>query len=200
MTIDTNDSRFQADGETICLICQCAVGPMEPKSVCPECGKSYHSECWEENKGCAVYGCPEVPPTEALHDLEIPVSYWGKEKKTCPSCGQEILAAALRCSHCGTIFSSARPLSREEFREAEESKENRTTLKRGSILVFIVNLLTFTAPIGAIFGFFWYRSKSKSLKSVSTMYPVLVKIGLGIGIMQTVLIIVFGIIYSLFGN
>lgn len=186
--------------DTICLVCQCAMGPTEPQSVCPACSKPYHSECWEANKGCAVYGCPEVPPTEPLNELEIPVSYWGKEKKACPSCGQEILAAAMRCAHCGTIFSSARPLSREEFREGEESKEKKTTLQRVSILVFILNLITFTAPIGAIFGFFWYRSKTKALKSVSTVYPALVKIGIGIGILQTVLIIVFGIIHSLFGS
>lgn len=26
--------------------------------VCPECRSAYHSECWQINHGCAVFGCP----------------------------------------------------------------------------------------------------------------------------------------------
>jgi predicted amidophosphoribosyltransferase len=125
MVADTKYLKSQDDGEVICLICQSTIEPNDPKSICPSCNRPYHSECWEQNKGCAVYGCPKVPPTEPLNELEIPVSYWGKEKKTCPSCGGEILAAALRCSHCGVIFSSARPATWEEYQEEQQLKEEK---------------------------------------------------------------------------
>lgn len=198
MSTDTNNIQIYDQSVTICLICQCPIENDEPKHLCPSCNKPYHAECWTQNKGCAVYGCSMVPPTEALNELEIPVSYWGKEKKPCPSCGKEIFAAALRCVHCGTIFSSARPVTREEFQGELESKEKKSNRQRNVIIIFILNILTFTAPLGALIGFFWHRLNSKKLKSLSHIYTTLIKIGLGVGITQTVLIIILGIFYSIF--
>lgn len=34
-------------------------------SVCPSCSTPHHSECWEENGGCTVFGCAEAPVEEA---------------------------------------------------------------------------------------------------------------------------------------
>lgn len=200
MAADAEYLQSQDDGEVICLICQSTIERNEPKSVCTSCNRPYHIECWEQNKGCAVYGCPMVPTTEPLSELEIPVSYWGKEKKACPSCGEEILAAALRCSHCGAIFSSARPAALEEFQEEQQLKEEKATLQRNVILVFIFNMMIFTAPLGALLGFFWYKSKKKALKSLSNIYRTLAKIGLAVGITQTLLLILFGVIFSIFRN
>ena len=95
--------------ETLCAICQSPLGNESELVSCPECQAPYHAECWQENGGCAVYGCSQVPPTEHRQNIEIPVSYWGREKKPCPVCGTEILAAALRCRNCGTTFESALP-------------------------------------------------------------------------------------------
>ena len=181
-----------------CLICQSPIEPTETKSTCPSCKREYHSECWEQNKGCAVYGCPQVPPAEPVNELEIPTSYWGKEKKICPSCEKEILAASLRCSHCGTIFSDARPFTREEFQEEQDFKDKKKALQLRTILIVIFNILTFTAPFAAFIGFFWYRAKKKELKSLPHLYLPLIRIGLAVGILQTILIILFGIIFSIF--
>lgn len=50
----------------ICPYCQTEVKESEA-ILCPLCGMPYHSECWTENGGCAVYGCTgraqrELPP------------------------------------------------------------------------------------------------------------------------------------------
>src|SRR5579872_4876548 len=103
------------DGQN-CAICLSPIGPEDEKTVCPSCNAVYHAECWKENGGCAVYGCAQVPAIEKRQAIEIPVSYWGQENKKCPSCGNEILAAAVRCRHCGTVFQSARPQESDEFR------------------------------------------------------------------------------------
>lgn len=198
MVENTRNIQSQVNLKEICLFCQSTIEFDEPKSLCPSCNRVYHKECWEQNKGCAIFGCPNTPPTEPLNELEIPISYWGKEKKTCPTCRNEINAAALRCIHCGTIFSSPRPISIKEFHEEQQIKEQGDKLKRWSILFFIFNILTCTAPIGAIIGFFWFQAKKKALKSLSYTYTALVKIGLVVGIAQTLLIILFGVIDIIF--
>ncbi len=197
MTTEQKGTQIHDKNEIICLICQSPIGEDEAKSLCSSCNNAYHSDCWTENKGCAVYGCAMVPPTEPLKELEIPVSYWGKEKKDCPSCGKEILAAALRCAHCGTIFTSARPQTQDEFHSGQTSKEQKSKLQRLVTILFILNIVTFTAPLGAIFGFFWYRINSEKLKSLPHIYPTLTKIGLAVGMAQTVLIIIFGVFYNI---
>ena len=37
--------------------------PHPPRNVttqCSSCSQVYHTECWNENHGCAAYGCPQV--------------------------------------------------------------------------------------------------------------------------------------------
>jgi hypothetical protein len=41
----------------------CRTQASTPK-VCPSCGTPHHHECWQENKGCTVYGCSEAPSDE----------------------------------------------------------------------------------------------------------------------------------------
>jgi hypothetical protein len=36
---------------------------------CPTCGMAHHKECWDENKGCAIYGCSNAPPDEKRIDI-----------------------------------------------------------------------------------------------------------------------------------
>ena len=55
---------------------------------CPECGLPYHKECWEENFGCAAFGCPqagalkpreESPPPFPEEPAQTPLPPLGKE-------------------------------------------------------------------------------------------------------------------------
>ena len=43
-----------------CAICQSSIYPAEKTHPCPKCGLVFHAECWQENFGCASYGCDQV--------------------------------------------------------------------------------------------------------------------------------------------
>lgn len=43
-----------------CSICQCAIASSDAQTACPDCGLSFHNDCWVENKGCSAYGCAQV--------------------------------------------------------------------------------------------------------------------------------------------
>src|SRR5438874_13468857 len=51
-----------------CAICQSSIYTAEKTTTCPKCGLVFHAECWQENMGCAAYGCEQVnalaPKTE----------------------------------------------------------------------------------------------------------------------------------------
>src|SRR5215813_14911158 len=114
----------------LCAICQTAIAEEESATACPGCKARYHADCWTENGGCAVYGCEQVPPTKGRAGLEIPVAYWGQETKPCPVCNVMIMAAALRCRSCGTIFQTARPLDSVEFSHAASHQMAAPRLRR----------------------------------------------------------------------
>jgi len=43
-----------------CAICQSSIYPAEETHPCEKCGLVFHAECWQENYGCASYGCDQV--------------------------------------------------------------------------------------------------------------------------------------------
>jgi len=172
----------------ICAICQTPIVSAEGETQsCPECHTLYHRDCWEENRGCAVYGCSQVPETEHHQSIEIPVSYWGQEYKPCPNCGQQILAAAIRCRHCGTTFTTARPLGSDEFRQRQAQRERFPALRRAITWLFVFCIIPFSAPFAMFFGFLWYRANQKDIAAMPALYDALCKVALGVAIGQTVL-------------
>ena len=44
-----------------CPFCRSAVDYSDETVSCPECKIIHHKECWEENSGCARYGCEGHP-------------------------------------------------------------------------------------------------------------------------------------------
>jgi hypothetical protein len=46
--------------QSVCGVCQWSFEPDSAMVECPECGLAYHADCWEENRGCASYGCRQV--------------------------------------------------------------------------------------------------------------------------------------------
>jgi predicted RNA-binding Zn-ribbon protein involved in translation (DUF1610 family)/uncharacterized membrane protein len=193
-----SETSTTAQEQAICAVCQCAVSREEDSTQCTACGTTYHTECWEENKGCGVYGCPQVPPTEKWTSLDIPVSFWGREKKPCPSCGAEILAAARRCRQCGAEFDEVRPVTGDEFREREELKKRLPSVKKAAMWLFILNVLTCAAPVAAIIGVFWYKAHRKDLENLPSLHYALFRIGLYVGIGQTIMIIVVTLLFTVF--
>ena len=43
-----------------CPVCRWAVEPGDVTRRCEACETVYHAECWEQNRGCATFGCAEV--------------------------------------------------------------------------------------------------------------------------------------------
>jgi len=50
--------------EVLCGACQSAIEAGEEIQRCPDCGVSFHPECWAENRGCSSYGCAQVGALE----------------------------------------------------------------------------------------------------------------------------------------
>jgi hypothetical protein len=182
--------------QALCSICQTAFLPEEARVACPDCSAEYHSECWNENGGCAVYGCSQVPQVEQRRSIEIPVSYWGQENKPCPSCGREILAAAVRCRYCGATFASARPQDAGEFQQRTALEGRLPKLRKTVVWLFVFSVLPCTAPLGAVAALIWYASNHQEVAALPSIYPALSKIGIGVGLGQTVLLVLMAILYS----
>lgn len=180
----------------VCAVCLSPIAEGEATTACPACQAVYHADCWQENGGCAVYGCSQVPAVEQRRSIEIPVSYWGQENKKCPKCGQEILAAAVRCRHCGATFESARPQAATEFQRDAELSERLPKARRTIIINFILSVITCLAPIGALLGLLWYNNNREELRKLPTVYDALCKIGLAVGIVQTFAIVFLTILYA----
>lgn len=180
-----------------CAICLSPVGPVDEQAVCPACNTVYHGECWKENGGCAVYGCPQVPAIEKRQAIEIPVSYWGQENKKCPSCGKEILAAAVRCRHCGTVFESARPQETTEFQQRTALSQRLPAVRRTIIWLFVFSVVPFLAPIGAVWGLFWYPANRDEVRMLPAIFGAVGKISLAVAIGQTVALVALTLLFTL---
>lgn len=48
----------------ICPYCRCPLDPDDPQTVCPGCDTPHHTDCFEENGGCTVFGCSHAPSDE----------------------------------------------------------------------------------------------------------------------------------------
>ena len=44
----------------LCSICQWKIEPSDEQHTCPSCGLVVHADCWNDNRGCSAYGCPQV--------------------------------------------------------------------------------------------------------------------------------------------
>lgn len=159
-----------------CPFCLTAIGPGDAVTTCPSCRAAHHRDCWDENQGCAVYGCTHVPVVESRRSIEVPVSYWGQENKPCPSCGQQILAAALRCRHCGTTFATARPQETAEFQRRSDLLARVPAARRRVVTLFVLSLIPITSPIAAIWGLVWRGQNEDVIQELPPLHAALGKI------------------------
>jgi len=180
----------------VCGVCLSPINDSEAKTACPACHAEYHAECWQENGGCAVYGCSQVPVIEKRSAIEIPMSYWGQENKQCPSCKKEILAAAVRCRHCSTTFESARPQDADEFQRRNELTQRLPKLRRAVVWLFVFSVVPCLAPIGAVWGLIWYPTHHEEVRALPALYGALCKIGIGVAIAQTVAVVLMAVLFS----
>src|SRR5262245_33786030 len=59
----TRRNTRQAEMAILCSYCKIRIDGSDIPE-CPACAAPHHEECWHENRGCAVYGCPEAPEDE----------------------------------------------------------------------------------------------------------------------------------------
>jgi len=184
--------------QALCAICQSPIVSGEETSSCPECAAVFHGECWEENGGCAVYGCSRVPETQPLEGVEIPASHWGQDDKPCPACRATILAAAVRCRHCGAEFSTARELHRVEYTREQRRKERLPEHRRNVALLVIFSLFSCTAPLALVVGGIWFRGVRVELSGMPGVYAGLSRVALAVAGVQTVFIGLMTVAYAVF--
>jgi hypothetical protein len=181
------------------LVCTICLSPVESESeavACPSCSAVYHRECWEENGGCGVYGCSQAPAVEPRGAMEIPAGFWGRQKKNCPVCQAEIAAAAVRCRQCGTTFESAVPVEAQAFQQKAKLDSVLPSARRHVITIFVLCVVTCTAPLGVIYGLVWWSTHRAAVRASPSLYGALCKIGLGVGALQILAIAVFCMIHS----
>ena len=97
--------------EATCPICCCEFGADDKLVMCPDCKVLYHSECWEENHGCATYGCTstkhEETHTSAASGPSTSQPFGGSRtgnQNRCPFCGEMHEAGGLVCPSCGRVL------------------------------------------------------------------------------------------------
>lgn len=179
----------------VCPICRT---PAEGDTIqCMHCLGVHHRECWDYNGGCGKYGCASAPATEKLTDLEIPPSYWGQAEKQCPTCGNQIQAAALRCRHCGTVFQTTRPQGAGEFAAQKALEGSKSTMRRTIIVLLVFSILPCTAALTAIVGGIWYWANRKRLATLPAQQFALARIALLIAIGQTVILVVVAALHAM---
>ena len=191
-----SDKAAPFTGGARCSVCQQAIGSDESATSCTECGVEHHDECWEYNGGCGSYGCGQAPEPEGLGSIEIPASYWGKEEKLCPACHREILAAAVRCRHCGSTFQSAQPQSETEFGRQTSLDARMGALRTASIWIFILSMFACAAPFVAVIGSIWYCRNRLEVNRLPGIHRALAKIALVLAIGQTIFMIVVVALHS----
>ena len=119
-----------------------------------------------------------------------------QENKPCPACGREILAAAVRCRHCGATFSSARPEDAGEFWARSERDERLPQVRRTVIWLFICCIVPCVAPIGLVWGGIWYARNRDDVGALPSLYGALCKIGLGVAVALVVGIALMALVHA----
>ena len=188
---------FENMGQTIgvsCPVCQCEVMSEEEYGNCPACDTVHHLDCWEDNEGCGVYGCEHVQSTKKLKDIEIPVSYWGQERKPCPNCKGDIQAAATRCRNCGATFPSQEPMSTPEFRKYQRRLERQPWIERITVAIMICCCLPILAPVGLVVMLLWWLVARKDIRYLKALHRALIKIGIGVAMIQIMLYALIAVI------
>jgi len=69
----------------VCPYCRAVVEPESAQAVhCPGCGTPHHTDCFEENGGCTIFGCSAAPPTEPKLSIGSPDLYRAGITSTVP--------------------------------------------------------------------------------------------------------------------
>lgn len=122
--------------------CPYCLSPMEDREsavACEICGAAHHTECWEENGGCAMKECRQARgtlvidlPKERRDRIDISrealesVTPGGRRTPTnpCMGCGVEVAEDELYCPRC-----------------AQEPEENQDSRNVGPMILVLLSVL-----------------------------------------------------------
>jgi phage FluMu protein Com len=177
-----------------CAVCQTAIADGEDACLCPSCRSPYHRECWEEIRGCAIYGCEQMPE-QAKSESENgdQGSAWG-DVKECPRCHKEIMAAAVKCRFCKTSFPSSVPMTNKEFRDWSRQQKALAPTRRTAISLFVGGLLGFPAPLVLAYGLAWVIKYRRTLHRAGGVHELLAYAGVGLSAIYSLLFLIFALI------
>ncbi len=126
----------------LCSICGTGILQSDTIAVCPVCSLPYHHDCWKEIGGCGTYGCSAAPVAtikEAVAE-DVFTPGWTAEKK-CPECGSSILANALVCKVCRSVFPTERPMTKSEWQNRVYNEKEIERIKISVIAQFIFSTI-----------------------------------------------------------
>ena len=92
----SNKNDSQRLTPAICPICCCEITADDQSIACIDCKTRYHEECWNDNNGCATYGC------KSAKNIDVHTQPDNTPPKVpCPWCHTLLLPKTVICSSCG---------------------------------------------------------------------------------------------------
>lgn len=146
-----------ADSRVSCAYCQAGIFAGARTHECPGCQQSYHAVCWDENGGCAVYGCSLAPKVDK-GDLG---EEWA-QMEPCLSCGELIATGTRRCPHCDENLDHLR---RQPTRQERREEKEKQTVLQHAFVVLALSLLPCLSPVMIVVSIAYLATKSKELAS-----------------------------------
>ncbi len=96
---------------TYCPVCCAEIQQDEKTTICPHCSMPHHQDCWNDNHGCATYGCKSsgcLKPSPMSIDVDTYESAptLSQRFSVCPQCQTQLSAGTVFCWKCGADLGS----------------------------------------------------------------------------------------------
>jgi hypothetical protein len=154
-----------------CGACHSEIEGGEETTCCPDCGVSFHANCWTENLGCSSYGCKQVgildpahtsPPVDIEPSPSIEIAPDEPVAKLHVDWSYPMLAAALGSAVAGLLAFGVPPaiclIGISVYRVRAGTK-----LQRGLLVASTLITLVATGA-GAAFSWYWWLAGRTSTR------------------------------------